>query len=45
MALLTDEVRQFLSAGTRTGKLGWMYANARGVPRDAGMAPSEAASG
>lgn len=29
MALLTDEVRQFLSAGTRTGKLGWVAGDGR----------------
>ena len=26
---LTDQVRQFLSTGTRTGKLGWVAADGR----------------
>lgn len=29
MAALTPEVREFLSAGTRTGKLGWVAADGR----------------
>src|SRR5687768_3147436 len=29
MALLTDDVRQFLTTGTRTGKLGWVASDGR----------------